>query len=162
MERLQQQNQRIYGTVQYGNNYCDSITFLSSHSFSINVTLNLQDGYGQEIVTFRTLRRSPLTPIVKKLSRDARLSTSANSMSGCSSSDDTDSDAETDAPNVEKVRKNRAVVYWISYIEKKQRVLLFTQDENIFLKAKSIVDPECSRREIFCALAGIALSIVSN
>ncbi|XP_043273461.1 vacuolar protein sorting-associated protein 13A-like isoform X2 [Venturia canescens] len=118
------------------------------------------DGYGQEVVTFRTLRRSPLTPIVKKLSQDARLSTSANSMSGCSSSDDTDSEADNESPNVEKVRKNRAVVYWISYMEKTQRVLLFTQDENIFIKAKSIVDPECSRREIFLALAGIGLSVV--
>ncbi|CAD6236398.1 GSCOCG00008161001-RA-CDS [Cotesia congregata] len=39
---------------------------------------------------------------------------------------------------------------------------MFTQDENTFLKAKSLVDPECSKNEVFLALAGIGLSIIAE
>ncbi|XP_044592317.1 vacuolar protein sorting-associated protein 13A-like isoform X2 [Cotesia glomerata] len=124
------------------------------------------DGYGQETVTFRTLKRSPVMPhsnsVTKKYPNDTKFAHSVNSTSLCSSSDDSDSEAEANAPTIEKVQKNKAIVYWISYAEKKQRVLMFTQDENTFLKAKSLVDPECSKNEIFLALAGIGLSIIAE
>lgn len=125
------------------------------------------DGYGQETVTFRTLKRSPIithsNSINKKFINDAKFATSINSASICStSSSDTDSEAEANAPTMEKVQKNKAIVYWISYAEKKQRVLMFTRDENTFFKAKSLIDPECSKNELFIALAGIGLSIVAE
>ncbi|KAK0164246.1 hypothetical protein PV328_002894 [Microctonus aethiopoides] len=124
------------------------------------------DGHGQETVTFRTLKRSPIIPhsnsTTKKFPNDAKFVNSVNSASICSSSDDSDSEADADAPTIDKVQKNKAVVYWISYAEKKQRVLMFTQDENTFLKAKSLVDPEWSKNEVFLALAGIGLSIVAD
>lgn len=116
-------------------------------------------------MTFRTLKRSPIIPqsssSTKKFPNDAKFATSVNSSSICSSSD-SDSEAEPDAPTMEKVQKNKAVVYWISYAEKKQRVLMFTQDEETFLKAKSLVDPESSKNEIFLAIAGVGLSIVAD
>ncbi|KAF7991246.1 hypothetical protein HCN44_002808 [Aphidius gifuensis] len=137
------------------------------------------DGYGQETVTFRTLKRSPLIPqsnsTTKKFTNDPKFATSVNSSSICSSSDSDDDDDDdvdnnehnehnttTTTTTTEKVQKNKAVVYWISYAEKKQRVLMFTQDEETFLKVKSIVDPENSKSEIFFALAGIGLSIVAD
>lgn len=125
------------------------------------------DGYGQETVTFRTLKRSPVIPhsnsVTKKYPHDPKFAHSVNSTSICSSSDDdSDSEAEANAPTVEKVQKNKTIVYWISYAEKKQRVLMFTQDENTFIKAKTLVDPECSKNEIFLAFTGIGLSIISD
>lgn len=56
---------------------------------------------------------------------------------------------------------NKTVVYWVSYMEGNQRILLFTQEETVFLKAKSIIDPEPSKKEIFVSFAGIGVSIVS-
>lgn len=46
-------------------------------------------------------------------------------------------------------------------MEGNQRILLFTQEETVFLKAKSIIDPEPSKKEIFVSFAGIGISIVS-
>lgn len=45
-------------------------------------------------------------------------------------------------------------------METNQRVLLFTQHETVFLKAKNIIDPESSKKEIFLSFAGIGISIV--
>ncbi|XP_015594990.1 vacuolar protein sorting-associated protein 13A isoform X2 [Cephus cinctus] len=119
------------------------------------------DGYGQETVSFRTLKRTTITDSSISFSEKFTSSTkSPNSMTGQSSSDDTDSETELEISSIEQVRKDRAIVYWVSFKEKHQRVLLFTQDENIFLKAKFIVEPEPSQIEVFCSLAGIGMSIV--
>lgn len=60
------------------------------------------------------------------------------------------------------MRQDEAEVYWVSYMEGEQRVLLFTQHESVFLKAKSIIDPETSKREIFLSIAAIGISIVNR
>lgn len=62
---------------------------------------------------------------------------------------------------LKNAQENKTVVYWVSYMEGNQRILLFTQQETVFLKAKSIVDPEPSKKEIFLSFAGIGISIVS-
>lgn len=66
------------------------------------------------------------------------------------------------AQALEDMRQDEAVVYWISYMEGKQRVLLFTQHESLYLKAKSVIDPEISKRETFLSIAAIGISIVSE
>jgi vacuolar protein sorting-associated protein 13A/C len=52
-------------------------------------------------------------------------------------------------------------VYWVSYLEGPQRVLLFTQDERIAYQARSNVDAEKSNVELFVSLSGIGVSLVS-
>jgi len=60
------------------------------------------------------------------------------------------------------VHQGEAEVYWVSYMEGEQRVLLFTQHESVYLKARSIIDPEVSKREIFLSIAAIGVSVVSE
>lgn len=62
---------------------------------------------------------------------------------------------------LEHMRQDETEVYWVSYMEGEQRVLLFTQHKSVFLKAKSIIDPETSKREIFLSIAAIGISVVS-
>jgi vacuolar protein sorting-associated protein 13A/C len=52
-------------------------------------------------------------------------------------------------------------VYWVSYLEGPQRVLIFTQDERIAYQARSNVDAEKSNMELFISLSGIGVSLVS-
>lgn len=79
--------------------------------------------------------------------------------------DEISNDCNSDVKNAPMMLKNaqekKTIVYWVSYMEGSQRILLFTQQESVFLKAKSIVDPEPSKREIFLSFAGIGVSIVS-
>lgn len=127
------------------------------------------DGFGEEIVTFRTLKRSP--EIVysggkgKRPRKRAPKKTKSESFdksicidypedsSSATSSDDEEAPEDLENP-VEKIQKNKTVIYWISYMEKKQRVLMFTQDEPMFYKMRSAVDPEYSKTEVFLALSG--------
>lgn len=69
---------------------------------------------------------------------------------------------EAKAQTLENLRQDETEVYWVSYMEGEQRVLLFTQHESVFLKAKSIIDPETSKREIFLSIAAIGVSLVSR
>ncbi|XP_020288636.1 vacuolar protein sorting-associated protein 13A-like isoform X2 [Pseudomyrmex gracilis] len=61
---------------------------------------------------------------------------------------------------LEHVRQDEVEVYWVSYMNGEQRVLLFTQHESIYLKAKSVIDPEISKREIFLSIAAIGVSVI--
>ncbi|XP_033208533.1 vacuolar protein sorting-associated protein 13C-like [Belonocnema kinseyi] len=115
-----------------------------------------KDGYGEETVIFRTLKRSS-TSLSKKLVLEDKLS-----VLGGSSNEDTDSDAEIEILKLDQVQNSKSVVYWVSYMEGEQRVLMFTQDESIFLKVRSIVEPEVSEKEVFFAISGIGLSLVAN
>lgn len=68
---------------------------------------------------------------------------------------------DTKSSMLKHTQTNKTIVYWVSYMEGAQRILLFTQQETVFMKAKSIVDPESSKKEIFLSFAGIGISIVS-
>lgn len=105
---------------------------------------------------FRTLKRSS-TSLSKKLVLEEK-----SSVLGGSSNEDTDSDAEIDVLKLDQVQSSKTTVYWVSYTEGEQRVLMFTQDENIFTKVRSIVDPEISEKEVFFTISGIGLSLVSR
>lgn len=63
---------------------------------------------------------------------------------------------------LDHARQDETEVYWVSYMEGEQRVLLFTQHKSVYLKARSIIDPEASKREIFLSIAAIGVSIVSE
>lgn len=61
---------------------------------------------------------------------------------------------------MKKTRKDKVVVFWVSYLEGQQRVLMFTQDERVAYHARGKIDAEKSNYEIFLSLGGIGLSLV--
>ncbi|KAK7790642.1 hypothetical protein R5R35_006536 [Gryllus longicercus] len=137
-----------------------------------------KDGYGQERVSFHTVKQTNVasaTPTVtaklsasfKRLSPKSPVLESSNSGSsgsgngsggGSSSSDDTESD-EQRPHTLKKTRKDKVTVYWVSYLEGWQRVLLFTQDERVAYEARSKIDAERSNMELFVSLSGIDISL---
>nr|CAD7393578.1 unnamed protein product [Timema cristinae] len=122
-----------------------------------------KDGYGQERVSFHTVKQpsvSTATPTVTaKLSASLkRLSPKSPVHNGSSSSDDTESD-EQKPQQMKKTRKDKVIVYWVSYLEGKQRVMLFTQDERIAYHARYIIDAEKSGLELFVSLRGVGVSL---
>ncbi|GFR31245.1 vacuolar protein sorting-associated protein 13 [Trichonephila clavata] len=110
----------------------------------------IRDGYGFEKVSFHSIR--------KTLAQQPSLRTSSVEQS--SSSDD-DSESE-DGLLPKKTRKDKVVVHWVSYVEKEQRVLLFTQDDRIARQARKAVDGERASLECFLSLNGIGLSIIND
>ncbi|CAH1390229.1 unnamed protein product [Nezara viridula] len=125
-----------------------------------------KDGYGQERVSFHMVRKQGSAPtssqpptVTAKLSASLkRLSTPLQSGQS-SSSEDSESD-ELQKPQLsKKTRKDKVVVYWVSYLEGPQRVLMFTQDERIAYKARLRIDSEKSNVEFFLSLKGIGLSL---
>lgn len=122
----------------------------------------MQDGFGQEVVPFITVEcRDGCTVSTAKSLLHARSSYSQEKLT-TSTDDDKNSNSETKPSRVGQVRKDKITIYWVSYMEAAQRILLFTEDESIFLKARSIIEPEVSKREIFLSIAGIGVSIVSS
>ena len=129
-------------------------------------SFRFQDGHGQEVIPLVIVDNSN-----NKVSSSASSFKSPNnkltwleSKSGSfndegSSSDCNSGDAKS--PMLKNAQEKKTIVYWVSYMEGNQRILLFTQQESVFLKAKSIVDPEPSKREIFLSFAGVGISIVS-
>lgn len=61
---------------------------------------------------------------------------------------------------LKKTRKDKVVVFWVSYLEGLQRVLLFTQDERVAYHARGKIDAEKSIYETFLSMQGIGLSLV--
>ncbi|KAK9294042.1 hypothetical protein QLX08_011233 [Tetragonisca angustula] len=126
-----------------------------------------RDGHGQEIIPLVIVDNSN-----NKVSSSASSFKSPNnkltwleSKSGSfndegSSSDCNSGDAKS--PMLKNAQEKKTIVYWVSYMEGNQRILLFTQQESVFLKAKSIVDPEPSKREIFLSFAGVGISIMTK
>ncbi|XP_066588204.1 intermembrane lipid transfer protein VPS13A-like isoform X2 [Prorops nasuta] len=120
------------------------------------------DGSGQETVSFVTFERfgSCPTPSSKSIV-DLKPTSHSQDEPDSSSSDSADNDM-VQPPKIGHLRKDKIIVYWVSYVENGQRVLLFTQQEDTYFKVKSIIDPEPSKKEIFFSLAGIGLSMIAN
>lgn len=126
-----------------------------------------KDGYGQERVSFHTVKQPSVvtsTPTVTaKLSASLkRITPKSPVQDGSSSSDDTESDEQKPQGvtfSLKKTRKDKVTVYWVSYLEGPQRVLVFTQDERIAYQARSNVDAEKSNMELFVSLSGIGVSL---
>ncbi|KAL6266414.1 hypothetical protein P5V15_003265 [Pogonomyrmex californicus] len=116
------------------------------------------DGCGHEKVSFITIERrhstshSSVTPKSLANTKSWSEDTSGNHVPSA------ESDAKSQS--LEHVHQDQAEVYWVSYMEGEQRVLLFTQHESVYLKAKSIIDSEASKREIFLSIAAIGISVV--
>ncbi|XP_021923386.1 vacuolar protein sorting-associated protein 13A-like isoform X4 [Zootermopsis nevadensis] len=122
-----------------------------------------KDGYGQERVSFHTVKQpclvTSMPTVTAKLSASLkRMSSKSPVRDGSSSSDDTESD-EQKPQQLKKTRKDKVTVYWVSYLEGPQRVLLFTQDERIAYQARSNIDAEKSNLEMFLSFSGIGVSL---
>ncbi|XP_076243831.1 intermembrane lipid transfer protein VPS13A [Calliopsis andreniformis] len=123
-----------------------------------------KDGYGQEIVPLVIVEKCnsvlSSTPTFKSCSNKSTwLETKSASFS---SSESNPYDDDTRTTSSKQAQTDQTIVYWVSYLEGNQRVLLFTQHETVFLKAKNIVDPEPSKKEIFLSIAGIGISIITK
>ncbi|XP_077487985.1 intermembrane lipid transfer protein VPS13A-like isoform X2 [Amblyomma americanum] len=109
-----------------------------------------RDGFGKEKVSFRSLR--PAVTETKKTSKKSSVDQSS-----------TDDDSESEiGPLPKKTRRDIVVVYWISFLDQNQRVLLFTQDERVWKHARKAVDGELSQLECFMSLHGVGVSLVNG
>lgn len=60
---------------------------------------------------------------------------------------------------LKRTRRDKVVVFWVSYLEAHQRVLLFTQDERVALQARRLIQSERAHAEVFVSLAGLGVSL---
>ncbi|XP_054716823.1 intermembrane lipid transfer protein VPS13C-like [Uloborus diversus] len=108
-----------------------------------------RDGYGFEKVSFHSLRK----PLLQQQSSSSSLEVSS------SSEDDSESE---DGLLPKKTRKDKVVVHWVSYVEKEQRVLLFTQDDRVARQVRKAVDGERAYLECFLSLNSVGVSVVNE
>lgn len=62
-------------------------------------------------------------------------------MEQSSSSEDDDSEESDEGERgglPKKTRKDKVVVHWVSYVEREQRVLLFTQDDRVARQVRKV------------------------
>ncbi|KAL1131713.1 hypothetical protein AAG570_011326 [Ranatra chinensis] len=123
-----------------------------------------KDGYGQERVSFHIMKKqqpsSPAPPTVTaKLSASLKRLSTPLQEGATSSSEETESDEQQKPQLTEKTRKDKVIVYWVSYLEGQQRVLMFTQDERVSYQARCKIDTEKSHFEFFFSLKGVGLSL---
>ncbi|CAH0720243.1 unnamed protein product, partial [Brenthis ino] len=122
-----------------------------------------QDGFGEEKVSFHSVKHSTLVAtnsVTSKLSSTLKRLTPKSPEPCTSSSDDSDS---TDLPEVhtksKKMRKDKVIVYWVSFMDGYQRVFALAQDERIAYQYKMRINSERSNYEIYASLASVGLSV---
>ncbi|CAK9828583.1 Intermembrane lipid transfer protein VPS13A [Anthophora retusa] len=122
-----------------------------------------KDGYGQEIVPLMIVEKcngglSASSSMKAQNSKSSWLENKSDS----TSIENNNYDDDVKSSMLKSAQTDKTIVYWVSYMEGNQRILLFTQQETVFLNAKSIVDPEPSKKEIFLSFAGVGISIVTK
>ncbi|KAJ0183073.1 hypothetical protein K1T71_001049 [Dendrolimus kikuchii] len=122
-----------------------------------------QDGYGEEKVSFHSVKHSTLVAtnsVTSKLSSTFKRLTPKSPEPCSSSSDDSDSsDLPETHTKTKKMRKDKVIVYWISYMDGYQRVLALAQDERIAYQYRTRINSERSNIEVYMSLSGVSLSI---
>ncbi|XP_041980096.1 vacuolar protein sorting-associated protein 13A-like isoform X3 [Aricia agestis] len=122
-----------------------------------------QDGFGEVKVSYRSVKNST---VVVKSSVTSKLSCTLTRLAPkspepCSSSSD-DSDS-SDLPEVhakgKKMRKDKVIVYWISFMDGYQRVFALAQDEKIAHQYRTRINSEKSSYEVYLSLASVGLSV---
>ncbi|CAG9132598.1 unnamed protein product [Plutella xylostella] len=119
-----------------------------------------KDGFGEEKVSFHSVKHTTLVAtnsVTSKLSSTLKRLTPKSPSPNSSSSDDSDS---SDLPEVrtKKMRKDKVIVFWISYREGYQRVFALTQDERIASQYRMRITPEKSSYEFIMSVPNISLS----
>lgn len=77
-----------------------------------------------------------------------------------SSSDDSDSsDLPETHTKTKKMRKDKVIVYWISFVDGFQRVFALAQDERLAYQYRMRINSERSNYELYMSLSGVSLSV---
>nr|XP_049703427.1 intermembrane lipid transfer protein VPS13A isoform X1 [Helicoverpa armigera] len=122
-----------------------------------------QDGYGEEKVSFHSVKHSTLvatSSVTSKLSSTLKRLTPKSPEPCTSSSDDSDSSDLPEAHSkTKKMRKDKVIVYWISYMDGYQRVFALAQDERIAYQYRMRINAERSNYEVYMSLSGVSLSV---
>ncbi|XP_060801512.1 intermembrane lipid transfer protein Vps13 isoform X2 [Amyelois transitella] len=122
-----------------------------------------QDGFGEEKVSFHSVKHSTLVAtnsVTSKLSSTFKRLTPKSPEPCSSSSDDSDSsDRPETHQKAKKMRKDKVIVYWVSYMEGYQRVFALAQDERIAYQYKMRINSERSNYEVYMSLSGANLSV---
>ncbi|CAH2260106.1 jg4815 [Pararge aegeria aegeria] len=122
-----------------------------------------QDGFGEEKVSFHSVKHSTLiatNSVTSKLSSTLKRLTPKSPEPSTSSSDDSDScDLPEAHTKSKKMRKDKVIVYWISFMDGYQRVFALAQDERIAYQYKMRINSERSNYEVYMSLASVGLSI---
>ncbi|XP_026749061.2 intermembrane lipid transfer protein VPS13A-like isoform X2 [Galleria mellonella] len=122
-----------------------------------------QDGFGEEKVSFHSVKHSTLvatSSVTSKLSSTLKRLTPKSPEPCSSSSDDSDSsDMPETHSKTKKMRKDKVIVYWISYMDGYQRVFALAQDERIAYQYRMRINSERSNYEVYMSLAGVSLSV---
>ncbi|WAR06888.1 VP13A-like protein [Mya arenaria] len=67
-----------------------------------------------------------------------------------------------DTSLIGKTRSDKLVIYWVSYLDNKQRVLLFTQDERVAKGARQMNEAEQANLVVFISLDGVCVSVINK
>ncbi|XP_034828930.1 intermembrane lipid transfer protein VPS13A-like isoform X1 [Maniola hyperantus] len=123
-----------------------------------------QDGFGEEKVSFHSVKHSTLmatNSVTSKLSSTLKRLTPKSPEPSTSSSDDSDSFEilEAHTKPSKKMRKDKVIVYWISFMDGYQRVFALAQDERIAYQYKMRINSERSNYEVYMSLASVGLSV---
>ncbi|CAG5002572.1 unnamed protein product [Parnassius apollo] len=122
-----------------------------------------QDGYGEEKVSFHSVKHSTLvatSSVTSKLSSTLKRLTPKSPEPCTSSSDDSDSfELPENLARSKKMRKDKVIVYWISYMNGYQRCFALAQDEKIAQQYRMLIDSERSNYEVYLSLASVSLSV---
>ncbi|VVC88044.1 unnamed protein product [Leptidea sinapis] len=118
-----------------------------------------QDGFGEEKVCFQLVKQNLVatSSVTSKLSSTFKRLTPKSPEAYSSSSDDSDFEVIEHKPK--KTRKDKVIVYWISYMDGYQRVFALFQDERLAYQYRTSLYSERSNYEIYLALSTISLSV---
>lgn len=119
--------------------------------------------FGEEKVSFHSVKHSTLVvtnSYTSKLSSTLKRLTPKSPEPGSSSSGDSDSwDIPETHTKAKKMRKDKVMVYWVSFMDGYQRVYALAQDEKISHQYKMRINSELSNYEINLSLARVGFSI---
>ncbi|XP_017782614.1 PREDICTED: vacuolar protein sorting-associated protein 13A-like [Nicrophorus vespilloides] len=105
----------------------------------------LKDCYGEERISFHSVAPGNNT-----------------SVATISSSEDSDSSDSVKTTLNKKVRRDKIVIYWVSYRDDEQRTLLLTQDHRVYNNIVQTIFNETGDIECLVSLAGMGLSCFTS
>lgn len=98
--------------------------------------------------------------VTSKLSSTLKRLTPKSPEPCTSSSDDSDSfEILETKTKTKKMRKDKVIVYWVSYMDGYQRVFALIQDERIAYMYRTRINSEKSNYELYLSLTGVSLSL---
>ncbi|KAK3591108.1 hypothetical protein CHS0354_035920 [Potamilus streckersoni] len=122
----------------YGRDKPDHVAFIN------------KDGYDKVTLRVKSLRASGTADYADAENEDS------------SPEDETDEMDSVSKSLLGKTRSDKVVIYWVSYLDHQQRVLLFTQDERIANVARKMNEAEQATLVSFVSLDGLTVSVING